>query len=136
MYLVTPHTKLWSRQGELESLPMSVLTSTPNMFFKFAKRQGLCPFVELPCERKNLQCNLPQMSIKHSLQISGIGLHPREWRQRCCLPNAHRQQKSFGLLFPKWDRCGLRGKQRARCCRLIPAPPFRLTPNEAKGGGP
>ena len=25
------------------------------------------------------------------------------------------------------------GKQRARCCHLIPTPPFRLTPNEAKG---
>ena len=51
-----------------------------------------------------------------------------------CWPlNAHHQQKSFGLLFPKWERCGLGGKQRARCCHLIPAPPFRLTPNEAKG---
>ena len=53
-----------------------------------------------------------------------------------CPPNAHCQQKSFGLLFPKWERWGLGGKQRARCCHLVPAPPFRVTPNEAKGGSP
>ena len=89
MYIVIPHTKLWSRQGELESLPMSVLTSTPNRIFKSAKGQGLCPFLESPCERKNLQCNLPQISMKHSLQNSGTGLCPRQRRQNVVARNWH-----------------------------------------------
>ena len=89
MYIVIPHTKLWSRQGELESLPMSVLTSTPNRIFKSAKGQGLCPFMESPCEKKNLQCNLPQMSMKHILQISGTGLRPRRQRQNVIAQNWH-----------------------------------------------
>jgi len=36
----------------------------------------------------------------------------------------------------KWERCDLGGKHRARYCHLLLAPPFRLTPNEAKGGSP
>ena len=80
---------LWSRQGELESLLMSVLTSTPNRIFKSVKGQGLCPFVESPCERKNLQCNLPQMSMNHSLQNLGTGLSPAT-APKCCRPKLAR----------------------------------------------
>ena len=36
----------------------------------------------------------------------------------------------------KWERCDLGGKHRAKYCHLLLAPPFRLTPNEAKGGSP
>ena len=89
MHITIPHTKLWSRQGELESLLMSVLTYTPNRIFKSAEGQGCCPFVESPCERKNLQCNLPQMSMKHSLQNSGTGLCPRQRRQNVVARNWH-----------------------------------------------
>ena len=32
--------------------------------------------------------------------------------------------------------CDLGGKHRARYCHLLLVPPFRLTPNEAKGGSP
>ena len=117
---------------------MSVLTSTPNKIFRSAKGQGIRPFVESPCENQDLQYDLPQMSMKHSLQISRNWTLSPTTTPKCCLPNAHHcQQKSFGLLFPKWERCGLGSKQRTRwCCCLIPAPPFRLTPNEAKGGSP
>ena len=80
---------LWSRQGELKGLLMSVLTSTPNRIFKSVKGQGLCPFMELPCERKNLQCNLPQMSMKHNLQNSGTRLCPRQRHQNVVARNWH-----------------------------------------------
>ena len=33
----------------------------------------------------------------------------------------------------KWERCDLGGKHRARYCHLLLSPPFRVTPNEAKG---
>ena len=94
MCLIIPNTKLWSRQGELESLPMSVLTSTPNKIFKSAKGQGLCPFVKSPCERKNLQCNFPQMSMKHSLQNPRTGLCPRQRRQNVVARNWHADAES------------------------------------------
>ena len=43
----------------------------------------------------------------------------------------------FGRMHTrKWERCDLGGKHRARYCHLLLAPPFRLTPNEAKGGSP
>ena len=47
--------------------------------------------------------------------------------------------KTFRKLSPhlgKWERCDLGGKHRARYYHLLLAPPFRLTPNEAKGGSP
>ena len=84
--------------------------------------------------RANKWCKESYTSFKNG------GPRVQRWQESspevCCPPNAHRQQKSFGLLFPKQERCGLGGKQRARCCHLIPAPSFRLTPNEAKGGSP
>ena len=42
--------------------------------------------------------------------------------------------KIFLKLSPhlrKWERCSLGGKNRARYCHLLLAPPSRLTPNEA-----
>ena len=33
-------------------------------------------------------------------------------------------------------KCVLGGKSRVKCCHLILTPPFRETPNEAKGGRP
>ena len=45
--------------------------------------------------------------------------------------------KSFKpLSLGRRERCGLGGKHRVRCCHLILTPPFRQTPNEAKGGSP
>ena len=36
----------------------------------------------------------------------------------------------LGCCFPKWERCGLGGKQRVRFCHLIPTPSFRETPTK------
>ena len=52
-----------------------------------------------------------------------------------CTPAA----ETFRKLSPhlgKWERCDFGGKHRARYCHLLLAPPFRLTPNEAKRGSP
>ena len=76
-------------RSEITIKNLTVVTSTPNTIYKSAKGQGLYPFVESPCERKNLQCNLPQMSMKHSLQNSGIGLCPRQRRQNVVAQNWH-----------------------------------------------
>ena len=72
MHITIPQTELWSRQGELESLLISKCAHLyTQKVFRSAKRQGLHPFVELPCEIRDLQHDLPQTSMKHSLQIYG-----------------------------------------------------------------
>ena len=64
---------------------------------------------------------------------------PRQRRQKMlsfdCTPVAKIYQKLSPHLR-KWERCDLGGKHRARYCHLLLDPPFRLTPNEAKGGSP
>ena len=43
---------------------------------------------------------------------------------------------SNGCLSAEGRGVALGGKQRVRCYHLIPTPPLRQTPNEAKGGSP
>ena len=94
------------------------------------------PYWKLKMCQKNafLRCLNPK-GVLRQFYIPLGGSHGESLLSVDCTPAAEIFQKLSPHLR-KWERCDLGGKHRARYCHLLLVPPFRLTPNEAKGVGP
>ena len=65
--MIIPHTNTKSGVSKMSffknlSILMDVLTYTPNKFFKVYKEQGICPFMESPCEKYMFNTTLTKVS--------------------------------------------------------------------------
>ena len=88
--------------------------------------------------------NLPKREkmlkkLKETKVVQEQKICPRQRRQKMLSVDCTPAAKIFRKLSPhlrKWERCDLGGKHRARYCYLLLAPPFRINPNESKGGIP